>query len=258
MVSVIFPAAGQGKRMQSTTNKVLMELLGTPILIRTLRKFSEAPSVDQLIVVAAAEEVPFIRSMLSKIPGLKPWTVTTGGSERQYSVQNGMACLDASTDVVLVHDAARPLISVETIEDVIKCAAENGGGVAAVKAKNTVKLVGEDNVIKSTPKRDEVWEIQTPQGFKREILEEAFEKAGQEGFLGTDDASLVERLGKPVSVVESSYRNIKITTPEDMVIAVAFIKDDEVQKLKKNVKGVIHTVSDEIGHHIFRKDRKGE
>ena len=160
--------------------------------------------------------------------------------------------------MVLVHDAARPLISVETIEDVIKCAAENGGAVAAVKAKNTVKLVGEDNVIKSTPKRDEVWEIQTPQGFKREILEEAFEKAGQEGFLGTDDASLVERLGKPVSVVESSYRNIKITTPEDMVIAAAFIKDDEVQKLKKNVKGVIHTVSDEIGHHIFRKDRKGE
>lgn len=228
MVTVIFPAAGKGKRMQAGMNKVFMDLAGLPILVRTLLKFSACEAVDKLVVVVAEPEVAFVQQILQLVPGLKPWQVTAGGSERQYSVLNGIRCAGDEADIILVHDAARPLISRETILAVIEAVKAQGGAIAAVPAKNTIKLCNDQHQVVETPDRSKLWEVQTPQGFQRDILLRANAQAEQDKFLGTDDASLVERLGKPVYIVESDYRNIKITTPEDILIAEAFLAEDGV------------------------------
>lgn len=228
MVTVVFPAAGRGKRMQAGMNKVFMDLAGLPILVRTLLKFSACEAVDKLVVVVAKAEVAFVQRILQLVPGLKPWQVTAGGSERQYSVLNGIRCAGTEAEIILVHDAARPLISKETILAVIEAAKEHGGAIAAVPAKNTIKLCNDQHQVVETPDRSKLWEVQTPQGFQREILLRANAQAEQDNFLGTDDASLVERLGEPVYIVESDYRNIKITTPEDILIAEAFLAEDSV------------------------------
>lgn len=227
MVAAVFPAAGQGKRMQAGMNKVLLELMGTPILVRTLLQFSRSQYIGHLIVSVAQEEVSFIRHLLRRVSGLKPVTVVAGGSERQYSIANGLRALPEETDIVLVHDAARPLISVETIDAVIEAARTVGGGIAAVPAKSTMKIVSDERLVVQTPPRETVWEVQTPQGFRRDILLAAYEKAEQDGYLGTDDSCLVERLNVPIRVVESSYRNIKITTPEDILIAETLLRAEK-------------------------------
>ncbi len=229
MVSVIFPAAGKGKRMQAGMNKVFMDLSGMPILVRTLLSFSACEAVDQLVVVVAPAEVEFVEGVLKRLEGLKDYIVVAGGSERQYSVWNGIKAMENASDddIILVHDAARPLVSNQVIFDTIKTAREKGGAIAAVPAKNTIKLCNESRQVVETPDRSRLWEVQTPQGFRRDILVQANELAEKDGFLGTDDASLVERTGHPVYIVESDYRNIKITTPEDIVIAKAFLAEEE-------------------------------
>lgn len=239
MVTAVFPAAGQGRRMNVGINKVFLDLVGKPILVHTLQRFSRSKNIDYLVVVVAAEEVSFIRRLLKAIPGLKPYQVVAGGSERQYSIANGLRVVPEKSDIVLVHDAARPLISVETIDRVVEGAREIGGAIAAVPEKNTVKVVGEDGIVRETPPRKTLWEVQTPQGFRKDILLEAYRKAEEEDFLGTDDASLVERLGVPVKVVESDYCNIKVTTPEDMIIAEAFLQKQRLQKTKNMAKKVL-------------------
>ena len=232
MVTAIFPAAGKGKRMQAGMNKVLVELEGMPILVRTLARFSRCQAVDRLVVVVAAHEVDFVTDMLTGADrefGLKPWQVTAGGSERQYSVWNGIQAVQgaADDDIILVHDAARPLVSEKTILETIRVAEAKGAAIAAVPAKNTIKLCNAAGEVVETPDRSRLWEVQTPQGFRRDILVRANQQAMAESFLGTDDASLVERLGQKVFIVESDYRNIKLTTPEDMVIAKAFLVAEE-------------------------------
>ena len=219
MVTAIFPAAGSSTRMGSGINKNLLELAGEPILIRTLKTFSRVGRINFLIVVVAANEVEQVEELLSATEGLKPWRVTFGGSERQYSIANGLKLLPDDAEIVLVHDAARPLISVQTINGVIDAAKEFGGAIAAVPAKDTIKIVGADKFVRFTPPRRELVAVQTPQGFKREILLRAYDKAVEDNFLGTDDSSLVERLGIRVKVVTSNYDNIKITTPEDLNVA---------------------------------------
>ena len=235
MVSVIFPAAGQGKRMQAGINKVLLTLGGEPILTRTLKTFSAVEEVGELIVVVAADEVAAVERQLQKVAGLKPFQVVAGGSERQYSIYNGLQRVADTADVVLVHDAARPLVTVKTIQAVIDSARAKGGAIAAVPAKNTIKVVNNEGLVESTPPRSTLWEVQTPQGFRKDILLKANEQALQDDFLGTDDASLVERIGVPVAVVKSDYRNIKVTTPEDLLIAEAFLQctaDEEASTLR--------------------------
>ena len=225
MVSVIFPAAGQGRRMKAGRNKVLLTLGGEPILVRTLRQFARVPAVGECIVVAGAQETAEVEAMLAaaeRRAPLPPWRVVAGGAERQYSVANGLAACSKAAEVVLVHDAARPLIRPAVIEAVIEAARAHGGAIAAVPEKNTVKVVD------AAPARSTLWAVQTPQGFRREILCAAYAQAAADGFLGTDDASLVERLGRPVHVVMSDYRNLKVTTPEDLVMAEALLQAPEV------------------------------
>ncbi|MBQ1913913.1 MAG: 2-C-methyl-D-erythritol 4-phosphate cytidylyltransferase [Selenomonadaceae bacterium] len=239
MVTAVFPAAGQGRRMNVGINKVFLDLVGKPILVHTLQRFSRSKYINHLVVVVAAEDISFIRKLLKAVPGLKPYQVVAGGSERQYSIANGLAVVPKESEIVLVHDAARPLTSVETIDRVVEGAREIGGAIAAVPEKNTVKIVAEDGIVRETPPRKTLWEVQTPQGFRKDILLEAYRKAEEDGFLGTDDSSLVERLGVPVKVVESDYRNIKVTTPEDLLIAEAFLQKDRLKRTKNAAKKVI-------------------
>lgn len=224
MVTAIFPAAGASKRMGGGINKNLMELCGEPILIRTLKTFSTVERVNFLIVVVAAHETAQVEQLLSKAEGLKPWRVTIGGSERQYSIANGLKFLPDDAEIILVHDAARPFVSARTINDVIDAAEEFGGAIAAVPSKDTIKVIDAEGFVKHTPPRRELVSVQTPQGFKREILLRAYAQATADNFLGTDDSSLVERLGTRIKIVSGGYDNIKITTPEDLSIAESFLR----------------------------------
>ncbi len=224
MVAAIFPAAGSSTRMGGGLNKNFLELAGEPVLLRTLKTFSLVARVKFLIVVVAAHEVATVEKILSAEKNLKPWLVTVGGSERQYSIANGLKLLPEDAEIILVHDAARPLISVQTIDEVIDAAEKFGGAIAAVPAKDTIKIVDAQGFVKFTPPRKDLVAVQTPQGFRREILLQAYEKAAAENFLGTDDASLVERLGAQIKIVDGGYCNIKITTPEDISVAETFLR----------------------------------
>ena len=217
MVSVVFPAAGQAHRMQVGLNKVFLTLAGKPMLLRTLLTFSKVPAVGELIIAVGADEVTAVKGLLSRVKGLAPWRVVEGGTERQYSIRNGLA---------VVSDAARPLVRRETIEELIRVVRAEGAGIVAVPEKNTIKIAAEDGTVAATPPRQTLWQVQTPQGFRKEILLEANRRAEADGFLGTDDASLVERIGVPVRIVQGEYSNIKVTTPEDMVVAEAILRND--------------------------------
>ncbi len=226
MVTAIFPAAGQSRRMKISSNKNFLELDGIPVLIRTLQKFSQSKKIDNLIIAAAGDEIETVKNLLKKFSDLKPFKIVAGGSERQYSIANALKEIADDCEIILVHDAARPLISVKVIDEVIDAAKIYGGAIAAVPEKNTIKIVDENNFVVDTPDRSKLVAVQTPQGFQRKILIDAYEKAAQDKFLGTDDSSLVERLGYKVKIILSNYRNIKITTPEDILAAKALLKAD--------------------------------
>lgn len=226
MVTAIFPAAGASRRMGADTNKIFLELGDESILVRTLKTFSQSARVNFLIVVT--NEIEAVTEILNATPNLKPFAVTAGGSERQFSIANGLKLLPPETEIVLVHDAARPLVNLETIETVIDAAETFGGAIAAVPEKNTIKIVDAAGFVKSTPPRADLVEVQTPQGFKKEILLQAYAQAAADNFLGTDDASLVERIGGKIKIVHSSYKNIKITTPEDIQIAETFLRGEKL------------------------------
>lgn len=229
MVTAIFPAAGASRRMGSVVNKNLLPLANEPILIRTLKIFSQVERVNFLIVIVAAHEVETVEQLLRGCDGLKSWRVTIGGSERQFSIANGLKLLPDDAETILVHDAARPLITVQTINNVIDAAEKFGGAIAAVPAKDTIKFVDAEGFVRHTPPRSELVAVQTPQGFRREILLQAYNRAAQEKFLGTDDASLVERLGTRIKIVTGSYDNIKLTTPEDIIIAETLLRKEVAQ-----------------------------
>ena len=216
-VSVVIPAAGAGKRMGGPRAKQFLELQGKPILLLTLERFETAPEVDGIVIAAAPEELEAVR-VLVRTHGLhKVRAVVAGGKERQDSVWNALK--ECACNIVLVHDAVRPFVSHHLISAVATAAARTGAALAAVAPKETIKISDGAGMVLSTPERSHLSVAQTPQGFAYPILVEAFQQAQKEGFYGTDDASLVERIGVHVSLVEGSYDNIKITTPEDVALA---------------------------------------
>lgn len=224
VVTVILPAAGQGRRMNNVTNKVFIPLLNRPVLLYSVLAFSACPEVDNLVIASARSEVAIVEKMLSNVPDIKPWKVVEGGSERQYSIDNALREIPDEAEVILVHDAARPLIRPQMVTKIIAEAREYKAVGLAVPVKDTIKKVDAKNFVTETPARQSLWIMQTPQAFDAKILREAYRKAHMDGFLGTDDASLVERLGLRVKLLEGSYSNIKITTPEDIVLAEALMK----------------------------------
>lgn len=219
---VILPAAGSGKRMGAGGNKLFLKLNGIPILIHTLKVFQDDENCNGIWLAAKPEEKEDIRSLLKEFGITKLKAIETGGAERQHSVHACVKVVDGA-EIVLVHDAARPFIRKEVIGRLTEEAARSGAAVAGVQAKDTMKIV-KGNVIQETVDRENLWIIQTPQAFQRAILNEAEANAERDGFLGTDEAMLVERLGHPVAIVESTYDNIKMTTVDDLIFGEAIIK----------------------------------
>ncbi len=261
-VVVIIPAAGLGTRMtfapsakgkKPSASKQFTELGGTPILIHTLRKFAASPAVSEIFVALRKNEISGFRALLEKearaaelrstrtAEGGRPHMdsgpievlqktvqLVEGGEHRQQSVANAMAAVSAAPDdIVLIHDAVRPFVTEEIIQNVILEAQKYGAAIAGLPAVDTVKQVertAEGAVITATVPRERVVLAQTPQGFRYSVLRKAFDEATADGFLGTDEASLVERSGHEVAVVMGSPRNIKITTPGDLELAEFFLK----------------------------------
>ena len=226
-IFALIPAAGMGKRMGGGSNKQYLLLDGMPILARTVQTFQEAECIDAIYLVSPEQEIPFCRSEVVERYGFtKVRAIVPGGAERQHSVCNGLRAIEGiePDDLVLIHDGVRPFVSAQMLEEAAAAAKEAGAAVVAVPVKDTVKVVRE-GVITQTPSREELWLAQTPQAFRYALIRAAHEEAAAAGFLGTDDASLLERQGRPVRVIRGDYRNIKITTPEDMILAEAFLKD---------------------------------
>lgn len=219
---VILPAAGQGKRMGAGINKLLLELNNMPVLIHTLLAFEGDEDCDGMILAVNPEEQDQIKSLLDKYKIKKQVIFADGGAERQQSVYSGLKAVSGSS-LVLVHDAARPFITKGLIESLVEAAERDGAAIAAVPVKDTVKKVAGNHVVE-TIERSSLWAVQTPQAFRVSVLLEAHEKAELDGFLGTDDASLVERVPHPVAIVPGDYNNIKLTTREDLVFAEAILK----------------------------------
>jgi 2-C-methyl-D-erythritol 4-phosphate cytidylyltransferase len=235
-VAVILPAAGLGTRMgkgtaekTGTSRKQFMLLEGSPILMHTVRKFTASARISEIVVAVRAEDVEWVGGMLSRgFPGSAVRAVE-GGNSRQQSVDNALNSLDPDTDLVAVHDAVRPFIDLETIDKVLDEATETGAAIVGLPAVDTVKQVsrGTGRVrIRATLPREKLVMAQTPQVFRYDLLRRAFEMARADGFIGTDEASLVERLDVEVTVVMGSDRNIKITKPGDMDLAHLFFREE--------------------------------
>ncbi len=220
---VIIPAAGQGKRMKAGRNKLWIELEGEPIICHTLRQFGTDENCMRILLVVNSSEENEFRELIEKLGLAIPIELIHGGSERQYSVKNAVDSIASSTEIVLVHDGARPFITGPLIRELVENAILHGASVLAVPVKDTIKQV-EGALITKTIERSSLWAIQTPQAFRVSLLLEAHRQAEEDGFLGTDDASLLERIGKPVAITEGNYDNIKITTPEDLYFAKAILE----------------------------------
>ncbi len=221
VVTVIIAAAGQGKRMGQAANKVLLPLADRPVLLHSVTAFSTCAQVNELVIVAAPEELETVAALLRGQADLKPYRLVAGGSERQYSIANALQAVSPATSVVLVHDGARPFADSSLIGAAVAAARQHGAAIAAVPVKDTIKMVDDNGFVTATPPRRTLWAVQTPQAFRYAILRQAYDYAEQTGLLVTDDAGLVEQLGVRVKVVTGSYRNLKITTPVDMEIAKA-------------------------------------
>ena len=205
-----------------TSRKQFMLLDGLPILVHTVRKFVAAPAVTEIIVALRADDIPWASELLQSESQLKPVRLVEGGDSRQQSVENALATLTPDTDLVAVHDAVRPFVDIATIDKVISEAAETGAAIVGIVPVDTVKLV-HLHKIRQTLTRERLILTQTPQVFRYSLLKQAFAKAREDGFIGTDESSLVERLEQvEVSVVAGSERNIKITRPNDMDLARLF------------------------------------
>lgn len=223
-ITAIIPAAGYGTRMGSSRNKQFMMLCGKPVLIHTLEVFENAVEVSRIIVITREDEVEYARNLICEYSFSKRITVISGGKERQNSVWNGLQKLTDDCTMVVVHDGARPLLLPQILQQAIAEAKLSAGVVVGVPVKDTIKKVDKDGIIVSTPARAELWSVQTPQIFSKDILVKAYTDALDKGILATDDAALVERLGISVKMVKGSYENIKITTQEDLLFAEAILR----------------------------------
>lgn len=218
---VVLPAAGSGTRMGAGKNKLFLELQGTTILVHTLHVFEQDPKCTGIWLAVKDSEREQIEQLIQEAGITKVKGLPTGGAERQHSVRSCLVKM-APTDLVMVHDAARPFILQETIDKLAAVAFEKGAAIAGVRVKDTMKIV-RDGIIQETVDRERLWSIQTPQAFRYDLLKEASDVADKVGFLGTDEAMLVENIGHHVHIVESSYENVKMTTKEDLVFGEAIL-----------------------------------
>ena len=223
-LAVVVPAAGVSVRMQAGKNKAFVEVLEVPIIIHTLEALGKCSGVEKIYVVVRADEIAYMQGLLDKfserLTGLQ-CSVVAGGAERQQSVYNALCLLTDEITHVAVHDGARPFITREVFADCLQKAVSSGAAIVAVPCKDTIKVVS-DSLVEKTLERASLRSIQTPQIFEKKLLKDAYDQAETQGYLGTDDASLVEFVGHRVVVVMGDYQNIKLTTPEDLLVAESF------------------------------------
>lgn len=226
-VSVVIPGAGHGKRMKSDVSKQYIEIDNKPILAITIEAFQQSKIVDEIILVVGESELGYVQKYIKEQYGYtKIHKIVSGGRERQDSVYAGLKSIDNQTDIVMVHDAVRPFITEDEIEKLVKGVITYEACVLGVKVKDTIKIINEEMYVTHTPDRTKLYAIQTPQAFHKELLLNAYKKGVESGFSATDDAMMVESFTKiPVRIIEGSYKNIKITTPEDLNIAKQMMKN---------------------------------
>jgi 2-C-methyl-D-erythritol 4-phosphate cytidylyltransferase len=223
-VVAVVPAAGQGTRMGGAGRKQYLTLGGIPLLVLSLNVLQRIQSIREIILSVPEHDKDYCWRDIVKPFGLKKVTqIVTGGQRRQDSVRNGLFAISDPPDLVLVHDGVRPFIQADIVEKSIACAKQTGAAVVAMPMHDTVKRVDPQHVIQETLKREELWQIQTPQTFRYDWLLEAHQQAQLEQWEVTDDAALIERKGYPVSVVEGSCFNIKITRPDDLIFGEAIL-----------------------------------
>lgn len=227
----VIPAAGAGKRMGMGMNKVFVPVREVPILVHCMKMLAETNLIARAIVVLAADEVAdgekLLQSYSQKYFPQLPFCVVAGGKERQDSVANALAVIEEENCYVAVHDGARPFAGREVFVRTLAAAKKHGAAIAAVPVKNTIKVVDNNGKVVSTPVRSSLQAVQTPQIFAVELLKKAYAYLKEHPAQVTDDASVVELLGKDVFVAQGRYENIKITTPEDLIFAENFLKRQE-------------------------------
>jgi len=231
-VLAIIPAAGMGIRMGGGTPKQFLSLEGVPIFVHTLRKFAAAAAIDNIFLALRAEEMERARRDIEREHFSKAVRLVSGGPTRQETVARAMAEAPSDTEIALVHDAVRPFIELDMIERVTEAARKEGAAILGIPSVDTVKQVERQKILGTIP-RERIVLAQTPQAFRWSIIREAFDRAAADGFNGTDESSLVERLGYPVTVLMGSDRNIKITKPSDLPLARLYIaQEHEKGKVK--------------------------
>ncbi len=234
----IITAAGKGKRMGSKIKKPYLTLAGKPLLASAIFPFEHSRIINSIVVVTAKGDEDFcLRNVVKRYGFKKVLKVIHGGRERQDSVRSGIMAAGSGWDMAVVHDGARPFVTMRMIEQTVRKAVKHGGAILAVPVKDSVKEAY-SGFVKKTLSRDGLWAVQTPQAFKFDVLKEAHECAQRDGFVGTDDSILIERLGHKVAIVKGSYDNIKITTSEDMAIGEEILKQrtkrsQEDEKLRR-------------------------
>lgn len=216
----IIPAGGSGRRFGSEMPKQFIELFSRPILMHTLERFATSEIIDSVILAVPEEWIGHTKDLVAAENIAMPIFIVRGGRERQDSVANALQCANEKrAEIVLVHDAVRPVFSDKLIDRVVCAASKYGAAVPALMPKETIKVRNDEYFVMATPDRSSLCSIQTPQGFRAEILTEAYSKLAGSGFVATDDASVAEYAGFPVRIVEGEETNIKITTPFDLKIA---------------------------------------
>lgn len=225
MNSVVIVSAGRGSRMKADINKQFLKLQNKEVIAHTIDKFYNNENIGEIIVVVREDEAEFFKINIIEKYGYKNIKIAFGGSERQDSVYNGLKMVDENCKIVLIHDGARPFVNNETIDNAIESAKENKCVIVGVPVKDTIKVIDENNNVCDTPDRSTLWSIQTPQVFDYSLIMKAHEKAREDNYYGTDDSMLMEYFGQKVKVVEGSYNNIKITTPEDLKISEEILRD---------------------------------
>jgi len=222
LVSAIIVSAGKGVRMNDTFRKQYMDLSGLPVVAHSIITFEKCSSIEEICMVVPEEDINYCqKEILSLFELKKAVNLVPGGLQRQDSVYNGLQAIDKNTDTVVIHDGVRPFIQADDLMACIQGSKDFGACILGVPASDTLKRVDKSEIIKGTLTRDRIWLAQTPQAFRYDLILKAHEAAQRDGYIGTDDASLLERLGMDVKIITGSRFNIKITLKEDLAVARA-------------------------------------
>ena len=224
MVSAIIVAAGKGIRMKGTMRKQYLDLSGRPVLAHSIMAFDSCSQVAEIYLVVPKEDIEYCQNKILSLLDLKNQiNLVHGGAKRQDSVYNGLQSIDKDTETVVIHDGVRPLIHPEELKECILGSKKYGACILGTPASDTLKRVDKSGIIEATLPRENIWLAQTPQAFQHDLILKAHETARRDGYVGTDDASLVERLGADVKIINGSRFNIKITQKEDLAVAKAML-----------------------------------